>query len=141
VRQQIRRTIGAEYACIKCSMLLDVEPGPAAAPSAYCVRCGSCGTEQCCSCGVEWGPAHAKITCAEFQRRQSGAEDAAKGADPETARMLQQAVACPGKCGHTATKPRGDASCNVMSCDRCRLYFCYLCGEKLASNKYDPKDR
>jgi hypothetical protein len=122
-------------------MLLEVEPGPKEANDAYAVRCGNCHMKQCCNCGIEWGPPHDKMTCFEFQQQQARADDVAKNADPETARMLQQAVARPGGCGHTATKSRGDRSCNVMSCNRCRLYFCYLCGQKIASSKFDPRHR
>jgi hypothetical protein len=140
-RQQVRRVAGDTYACIKCSMLLILEPGDPRAPSANCVTCSSCGTVQCCKCGVIWGPQHERLLCIDFQKRQAGAEDAAEGADSETKRVLEHTVACPGGCGHTVTKARGEKSCNVMSCRTCRLYFCYLCGAQIKSDKFDLTDR
>lgn len=139
-RQQIRRAVGAGYSCInsKCNVLLLVEPGPGAADSAYCVTCGNSNTVQCCSCGVKWGPEHKGLTCKQFKARQAGGVQAA---DAETQRLLRQAVACPGSCQQAAGKPAGDDSCNVMCCTKCKLYYCYLCGIKIASSSWDPQDR
>eukprot|EP01023_Acetabularia_acetabulum_P013556 TRINITY_DN16516_c0_g1_i1.p1 TRINITY_DN16516_c0_g1~~TRINITY_DN16516_c0_g1_i1.p1 ORF type:complete len:388 (-),score=44.55 TRINITY_DN16516_c0_g1_i1:142-1305(-) len=83
-------------------------------------KCPECEFEFCVQCGVEW---HKGSTCKKYQqwrKENEVADDRFKG---------MHKSACP-KCKHAVIK-ESDKQCNKMYCTCCKIYFCYLCEQKI----------
>jgi len=78
--------------------------------------CDSCGKEHCF---VHSAAHDSTMTCAEYEKKHKS--EFTKNLE---AAMADNAMACPG-CQIIVSKTEG---CNHMTCEYCKVEFCYLCG-------------
>lgn len=81
--------------------------------------------EFCMECGVEW---HADSNCEEYQAWR--AENARADDAFDSFHRQHGSKKCPS-CRHAAVKEDVFA-CNKVTCGRCRVYFCWVCGQQIA---------
>jgi hypothetical protein len=99
--------------CPKCDTLFLVQPGGGA--DGYIVDCPN---RDCDCTGL----------CARCMVAHPGACPQVV-ADELTEAMFAGAVKCPGTCGFMLQKR--DAACNCLTCDKCRINVCGLCGANI----------
>eukprot|EP01065_Artemidia_motanka_P051622 TRINITY_DN9132_c0_g1_i1.p1 TRINITY_DN9132_c0_g1~~TRINITY_DN9132_c0_g1_i1.p1 ORF type:complete len:518 (+),score=132.35 TRINITY_DN9132_c0_g1_i1:69-1622(+) len=111
--------------CSRCLYVEDAAPSASGEPIG--VRC-TCGEDFCFFCGAE---SHAPSSCEVFLlwRRKEVSED------ENGSWMAANTKPCPG-CGSMIEKNGG---CNRITCRKCGLGFCWMCGgtEHYACNRYN----
>lgn len=118
------------YTCCKpeCKGICALEPGPSTNDDAYVAKCPECNLEQCFKCRVAW-KTHKGMTCTEFMARGAPM-------DAATLQLTKYAVPCPGGCGMGLMRSSG---CNIVSCVKCKIFVCALCGDKLDSSSWGTR--
>lgn len=105
---------GKHAACPKCGYLNEGNP-----EQTNKMQCKECSTKYCFHHGAQHDVD--KETCDQYLRRTAQAQK-------ETDRIIQTTTSeCPG-CGALINKTSG---CNHMTCRRCNVEHCYLCGERI----------
>ncbi|XP_069735225.1 E3 ubiquitin-protein ligase RNF31 [Phaenicophaeus curvirostris] len=117
--------------CPQCSFgfIFEAERGPA--------QCPQCQQLCCPRCRHPWDPAHASLSCSEFQSWLS-ARDPQAGAVGLAAFLQEQRLGCPG-CGLALCVARG--GCLHCRCPRCLHHFCSACRRPFYTKDSCPDDR
>ncbi|CAD7934566.1 unnamed protein product [Amoebophrya sp. A25] len=112
--------------CRVCDLQVIVDMEEAA------MKCASCGTESCPSCGEEPHPQFP--SCEAFRRwREANSEG-----DKRLEDLLTQENWC--RCPVCGVPVEREAGCNFMQCPspvcRNKTYFCYVCGQKVEKENH-----